>query len=88
MPFKPATALALALALSMGLTAPVLASSDDVVPQETQDAVRAKLVAEGYEVRSIQREDGMIEVYAMKDGQRLELYLDAAMNVVRTKAGD
>ncbi len=27
----------------------------------------------------------MVEVYALKDGQMLELYLDAAMKIVRVK---
>ena len=44
--------------------------------------------AEGYKVRKIDMEDGMIEAYVLKDGQRLELYLDAALNVVRSKIDD
>ncbi|MDH3264743.1 MAG: PepSY domain-containing protein [Paracoccaceae bacterium] len=83
--FAKPLVLALALAVS---AAPVLAASADAVPQATQDAVRAKLVAEGYDVRSIQMEDGRIEVYALKDGQKLEIYLDAALNVVETKIED
>ncbi len=30
----------------------------------------------------------MIEVYALKDGQRLELYLDKDLKIVRTKSDD
>ena len=83
--FTKPLAAALALALS---AAPVLASTDDAVPDETQNAVREKLVAEGYEVRSIQMEDGRIEVYALKDGQMLEIYLDDELNIVETKVED
>lgn len=50
--------------------------------------IKTKLTEQGYDVRKIEMEDGMIEVYALKDGQRLELYLDEQLNVVRTKADD
>ncbi|WP_425102017.1 PepSY domain-containing protein [Tropicibacter sp. S64] len=70
------------LALSLGAGA-AFASTDLSVEQ--QDALRAKLTEEGYEVRKIDSEDGMIEVYALKDGARVELYLDADFNVVRIK---
>jgi hypothetical protein len=83
--FAKPLAVAIALALA---AAPVLASTDDAVPEETQNAVREKLVAEGYEIRSIQMEDGMIEVYALKDGQMLEIYLDDELNIVKTKVED
>ena len=46
------------------------------------------LTAEGYEVRRVDSEDGMIEVYALKDGARLELYLDSDLNIVKTKGED
>jgi hypothetical protein len=83
--FAKPIAVAVALALS---AAPVLASTDDAVSEETQNAVREKLLAQGYEIRSIQMEDGMIEVYALKDGQMLEIYLDDELNVVKTKVED
>ena len=47
-----------------------------------------KLTQEGYEVRKIDREDGQIEVYALKDGAKVELYLDADLNVTRRKIDD
>ncbi|APZ54847.1 PepSY domain-containing protein [Salipiger abyssi] len=77
--------LAAALA-ALTLTAPAMASPD--VDADTAAKVREKLTAEGYEVRRIDNEDGMIEVYALKDGARLELYLDAELNVVRSKTDD
>ena len=58
------------------------------VDAATQEQIRAKLTAEGYEVRKIDMEDGQIEVYALKDGARLEIYLDASLNVVGTKVQD
>jgi len=79
--------IALALALTLPLTA--FASSDDAaLTAERQTEIRTKLQADGYEVRKIDTEDGMIEAYVIKDGKRLELYLDAALNVVRTKIDD
>lgn len=78
----------LALALALALAGPALASDEAAVPEATQTQIRTKLTAEGYDVRSIQMEEGEIEVYAVKDGKMLELYLDAALNVVRTKAED
>ena len=47
--------------------------------------IATQLAAEGYEVRKIEREDGMIEVYALKGGQRFEIYLDKDLNVSRIK---
>lgn len=80
---------ALALALSLSLPAGVaLASSDATLSPETIAAVTQKLTDEGYEVRSVQMEDGMIEVYAMKDGKKYEMYLDDQMNVVKSEMDD
>lgn len=79
--------LILALALSMPVSA--FASSDySSLTQERKTEITNKLVAEGYEVRKIDMEDGMIEVYALKDGQRFELYLDEALNVVSSEIDD
>lgn len=79
----------LALALALALPVSAYASSDDYgLSTERMTEIRTKLTAEGYEVRKIDMEDGMIEAYVLKDGQRLELYLDAALNVVRTQIDD
>lgn len=78
-----------ALALALALPVSAHASSDDYgLSTERMTEIRTKLTAEGYEVRKIDMEDGMIEAYVLKDGQRLELYLDAALNVVRTQIDD
>ncbi len=81
------TALALALALSLPAGV-ALASSDATLSPETIAAVTRKLTDEGYEVRSVQMEDGLIEVYAMKDGKKYEMYLDDQMNVVKSEMDD
>ena len=46
------------------------------------------VAAEGYEVRKVEMEDGMIEVYAVKDGKTYELKLDAEYKVVETEEAD
>ncbi|MCB1335687.1 MAG: PepSY domain-containing protein [Roseivivax sp.] len=74
--------LALALALA---AAPVFASTDLTLDQAKMDEIRATLTEQGYDVRKIDVEDGMIEVYALKDGKKLELYLDETLKIVRTK---
>jgi hypothetical protein len=47
----------------------------------------AELKAQGYEVRRMEMEDGYIEVYALKDGKRMELYFDSNLKQV-TRKGD
>ncbi len=78
-----------ALLLATALLVPagaVLASSG--LSEERQSEIRLNLTAQGYDVRKIDMEDGMIEVYALKDGARLELYLDDQLNIVKTKKED
>ena len=45
------------------------------------------VTAAGYEVRKVEMEDGMIEVYAVKDGKTWELLLDGEMKIVGTEEG-
>ncbi len=72
-----------ALALVAATPLPGMASS--AISQDVQAQITEMLTADGYEVRKIVPEDGMIEVYAIKDGQMLELYLDADLNILRIK---
>lgn len=74
--------LAAALAVS-GLALPALASGN--IDEATQAKVTEQLTAQGYEVRKIDSEDGMIEVYALKDGKKFELYLNEALEIVKSK---
>ena len=77
---KTATAAA---ALVIGLGLPAFASS--LPDAAMQEKITADLTAQGYEVRKIDSEDGMIEVYAVKDGKMYEIYLDADGKVVKVK---
>ncbi|MYM54357.1 PepSY domain-containing protein [Thalassovita mangrovi] len=68
---------------------PALASGEGVMlNQETRAKIVEKMTGEGYEVRKVKTEDGYYEVYALKDGKKLEIYLDADLNPVRTKGDD
>ena len=80
--------LSAALALALALPGVAMASPDSPVPQETQAAIRTLLEGQGYEVRQIQTEDGMFEAYALKDGERYEIYINAEMQIVRTERDD
>ncbi|HUS53440.1 MAG TPA: PepSY domain-containing protein, partial [Thermohalobaculum sp.] len=75
------TALAAALALPLSFAA---ASSelDGVIVGKTADEITSSLVAQGYEVKKVKPEDGMLEAYALKDGKRYEVYVDTTTGMV------
>ena len=70
---------------ALGLALLAGAASAAGVDADVEAQVRQMLTEQGYDVRSVQMEDGMIEVYATKDGARLEIYLDDNLNIVETK---
>lgn len=53
----------------------------------TEDAVKTKLAEMGYEVRKMDMEDGMIEAYAVKGDEMLEVYVSPETGKV-TKMGE
>lgn len=63
-------------ALALVLSAALPAFAEDEVDPALKEKLTAQLVAEGYEVRKIEMEDGKIEAYVVKDGETLELYFD------------
>lgn len=77
-----ATAL---LALALSLAAPVARAEDEgKLDAATEARVMTEMTAQGYEVRKITTEDGMIEVYAVKDGKTYEMLLDADLKIVKS----
>lgn len=79
----------LIVALAALLAGPALAMENGTVIGTTEEAIRAALTAEGYDVRKFEAEDGEVEVYAVKDGQRFEIYVDGASgSVTRIKQDD
>ena len=79
--------IALALAITAGSAALASGSYDKIDPA-TQDAIRAQLSEQGYEVRKIEADDGMFEAYAIKDGERYEIYLDRDLSIVKSERDD
>ncbi|WP_323784548.1 PepSY domain-containing protein [Thalassovita sp.] len=81
---------ALGFGLVMTLSGlPALAAQNGVtLTPEIRAQIVEKLTNDGYEVRKIKVEDGYYEAYALKDGKKLELYLDAALKVMKTKGND
>lgn len=78
------TLTALALTTAIALPSASLAASDDVgYNQSVADQVRTMLTEQGYEVRKIDFEDGLYEAYALKNGERMEVYVNAALEIVR-----
>lgn len=80
-----AALLAIALALPAGAG---FASEEVKMTDEVQQQIRTTLTEQGYEVRKIEVEDGMYEAYAIKDGKKQEIYLDAEMKIVKIKTDD
>lgn len=73
--------LALVLAIA---AAPALAQEVAVGDALGADsgAISAALAERGYEIRKTEREDGKIEVYAVREGRRFEIYVDAKTGAV------
>ena len=94
---KAATLKAIALSAVLA-AAPAYASDDEGkgcgnAPRDqwmSVDAVEAKGVAMGYEVRRVKEEDGCYELYAIdKNGAKTELYMNPVTgDVVRSKEDD
>ena len=80
-----------ALTLSAVLAIPAAGAfaADSVnLTAELKDKVRTTLTEQGYEVRKIKSEDGLIEAYVIKDGTREEIYMNADLEIVNRKSND
>lgn len=75
----------MAVMMLSGLTLSGAYAADVVLNDANIKQVKETLVAQGYEVAKVKKEDGLFEAYARKDGQKYEVFLDADFNVVRTK---
>lgn len=72
------TAALAALALPLGL-AYASEAEDALVGTDagtTPEEIEATLTEQGFEVRKVETEDGELEAYATKDGERYEIYVD------------
>jgi hypothetical protein len=77
-----------AAVFGLSLLAAPMAMAESEVDAATKDKVTADLTAQGYDVRKMEMEDGMLEVYAVKDGKTLQLFLDKDLKVVKTCEGN
>ena len=79
--------LPLATALALGLSAGAALADERGIQltSETEAQIRTTLTEQGYEVRKVQTEDGMYEAYALKDGQKYEIYMDDQLQIVNVK---
>jgi len=74
----------LVFALGAVASPPLFASDEDVridVPRDqwlTMEQITEKLAFQGYDVRRVKVEGGVYEVYAIKDGQRVEALVHPA----------
>ncbi len=59
--------------------------TDDHMSGEVPSAVSDALEAAGYTVKRVEMEDGLYEAYAMRDGNRYEVMLDRAGNIVEVE---
>lgn len=73
-----------AVVLGLSLLSAPMAMAENAVDSATKDKVTADLTAQGYDVRKMEMEDGMLEVYAVKDGKTVQLFLDKDLKVVKT----
>ncbi len=52
----------------------------------SRDQVAKMFTEQGYDVRKVKREDDCLEVYAIKDGRKMEIYIDPVTGkIVKTK---
>ena len=76
------------LAVALMLSGAAYAAGKVELTDENTDQIRSMLTEQGYEVAKIKIEDGMYEAYAKKDGQRFEVFLNAAFEIVEIEEDD
>jgi len=70
---------AVALPLSFAAASPELVGA---TVGKTADEIKTSLTAQGYEVRKVKPEDGMLEAYALKGDKLYEIYVDTATGAI------
>jgi hypothetical protein len=79
---KLISALALAAAIAVPASG-AFASDSYQLTKDVREQVRTALTEQGYDVRKIKAEKGLIEAYVIKDGVRQEIYLNSNMEIVK-----
>jgi hypothetical protein len=84
-----ARTLIASLAVTLALAGVARAEDAEAALDPAKEAqVRDTLTQQGYEVRSVGMEDGRIEVYAIKDGAMVEIYLADDLSIAEVKQED
>lgn len=81
------TNLTLKSAALLGLllaTAPMAMAEGGDVEAATQAKITELMTAQGYDVRKMEMEDGLLEVYAVKDGKTFQVFYDEKLALVKT----
>lgn len=64
--------------------APMAMAEGGDVDAATQAKITERMTAQGYDVRKMEIEDGMLEVYAVKDGKTYQVFYDDKLALVKT----
>ncbi len=80
--------MTLAVLAATAFAAPMAFASEGAVDAAVREKLTAQLVAEGYDVRQFKAEDGLIEVYVVKDGKMEELWFTAELKQVQHEEGE
>ena len=81
--FKSVTLLGFLL-----LGAPMALAEGGDVDAATQTRITEMMTAQGYDVRKMEMEDGLLEVYAVKDGNTFQVFYDEKLALVKTCDAD
>ena len=66
------------------VAAPMAMAAGGTVDAATQTKITEMMTAQGYDVRKMDMEGGMLEVYAVKDGKTFQVFYDAKLALVKT----
>jgi hypothetical protein len=83
--FKIVISAAYITTLLMFVATTTAIASESAITDEIDRNIRSVLAEQGYTVGKIKIEDGLFEAYARKNGKKYEVYLNNALNVVRTQ---
>ena len=81
--FAPKAAQIAVLGFAL-LTAGAALAEGEALDPAMQETLNVQMTSQGYEVRKMQMEDGMIEVYAVKDGTPYEMYYGADLALIKS----
>jgi hypothetical protein len=81
-------AFAVCASVMTGISSAYAAEEGSAATAEMTTKIETMLKEQGYDVRKVQMEDGKYEAYALKDGKKFEIYLDADLKITDTKESD